>query len=295
LPRRSPFTEVPGRLAELARPRRADLHIHTTESDGEYTAPHVVTLARQMGLVAIAITDHDTITNPEGTMGGDDIEVIPGVEISSRYRDREVHLLGYFIRTDDPELNRALAQLRAARRDRFREFVSRLARAGTPLSAERVDLVENATSSLGRRHLARLVVECGFARTRVEAFHRHLGPLTRTLAPKVLLPVEEAIDLVRAAGGVASLAHPPPDMTDADFSALAGMGLRALEAEYPWGRSSRSRHLREAARKLRLAISGGSDCHGPDPASRRIGSHGIASDELTVLRGWRGDSVPSTC
>jgi predicted metal-dependent phosphoesterase TrpH len=295
--RRSPFTAVPGRLAELARPRRADLHIHTTASDGEFTASQVGALARQANLAAVAITDHDTLTFPEDVRAaaGEMIEVIPGVEISASFQGREVHLLGYFISCDHSDLNRALSRIRDARRERFHEFVARLAASGTILPPDRVRLVAESSQSLGRRHLARLIVECGFARTRTEAFHRYLSPQTRALKPKLLLPIEEAIHLVRAAGGVASLAHPAPELDESDFAALAAMGLAALEAEYPWNRSSRGALLREAARGLNLAVTGGSDCHGPDPSHRRIGSHGITRDELSVLRGWRGQSVPATC
>jgi predicted metal-dependent phosphoesterase TrpH len=288
---------VPGRLAELAHPRRADLHIHTTASDGEFTASQVGALARQANLAAVAITDHDTHTLPDDVRAaaGEKIEVIPGVEISASFQDREVHLLGYFISCDHSDLNRALSRIRDARRERFHEFVARLAVSGMILPPDRVRLVAESSQSLGRRHLARLIVECGFARTRTEAFHRYLSPQTRALKPKLLLPIEEAIHLVRAAGGVASLAHPAPELDATDFAALAAMGLAALEAEYPWNRSSRGALLRDVAGSLNLTVTGGSDCHGPDPSHRRIGSHGITLDELSVLRGWRGESIRSTC
>jgi predicted metal-dependent phosphoesterase TrpH len=101
----------------------------------------------------------------------------------------------------------------------------------------------------------------------------------------LLVPVEEAIGLVHAAGGVASLAHPPPDLTDGAFGQFREMGLDSLEVEYPWGRGSPAARLRAAAARFGFAASGGSDCHGPEPAHRRIGSEGITSDELAALRG----------
>ena len=287
---------MPGRLAELSRPRRADLHVHTIASDGEYTAAQVGALARRAGLAALAITDHDILTPPEAVCAeaGEGIEVIAGVEISASFGDREVHLLGYFVSLDHPDLNRGLARICNARRDRFREFVVQLAGSGINLPPDRVRLVAESSRSLGRRHLAKLLTQCGYARSRAEAFHRFLQPLARAMPPRCLLPIEEAIHLVRTAGGMASLAHPSPDLSAADFGALAAMGLAALETEYPWRRSSRGALLRDAARGLNLAITGGSDCHGPHPSHRRIGSHGIALDELSALRGWRGQSVPST-
>lgn len=287
---------MPGRLAELSRPRRADLHIHTIASDGEYTAAQVGALARQAGLAALAITDHDVIAAADEarTSAGDRVDVVAGVEISASFNGREVHLLGYFIRTDDADLNCALARVRDGRRQRFHDYVEKLAVNGAHLPPDRVHLVADSSPSLGRRHLANLLVMCGFARMRVEAFHRLLGPLSRAVCPKILLPIDEAIHLVRAAGGVVSLAHPTPDLSVEDYASLAAMGLAALEAEYPWGRFSRSASLRGLASNLGLAITGGSDCHGPHPSHRRIGSHGITLDELSALRGWRGQPVPST-
>jgi 3',5'-nucleoside bisphosphate phosphatase len=286
--KRSPFTSVPERLAGLARPRRADLHLHTTASDGEYTPAQVVALARQANLVAVAITDHDTFAGVEESRGvaGESVEVVPGVEISACHNGREVHLLGYFIRTDNSDLNAALATLRSGRCERFHGFVARLAEHGVALPEDRVRLVAESSPSLGRRHLAGLLQSCGIAKTRYEAFQRYLGPAARTLPPKLLIPVEEAIQLVTAAGGIASLAHPSPELADADFRRLAEFGLAALEVEYPWAKRSIAKRLREAALRLGLAMTGGSDCHGPDPSHRRIGSYGITAEELTALRGW---------
>ncbi len=292
MPRNSPFTALCGQLAKLNRPRRADLHLHTTASDGEYTASQVVALARQANLAAVAITDHDTLASVDEARdaASDHLEVVQGVEISASFNDREVHLLGYFVHTDHPELNAALARLCVRRRERFRDYVAKLADRGARLPEDRVKLIEESSLSLGRRHIAGLLVACKFAHTRHEAFQRFLGPLAGCVLPKLLLPVEAAIRLAREAGGVASLAHPSPDLTDADFHTLAGFGLAALEVVYPWGRNSPAARLREVAARLGLAVTGGSDCHGPDPAHRRIGSHAITVDELDTLRGWRGRS-----
>ena len=286
MPRRDPFTLLCGHLARLGHAPRADLHTHTTASDGEYTPSQVVALARHAGLCAVAITDHDTLTGVDQAResASEQLEVIPGVEISSRFADREVHLLGYFVRTDHAELNEALAAVCDQRRGRFRAFVTLLRAGGNSLPEDRVRLVEEASVSLGRRHVAGLLVACGHARTRTDAFHRFINPLMKGIQRKKLVPVEDAIALVHAAGGVASLAHPPADFTDDQFAELHGFGLDAVEVEYPWGRHSPVTRLRELASRLGFATSGGSDCHGPEPAHRRIGSHAITSDELSALR-----------
>jgi predicted metal-dependent phosphoesterase TrpH len=266
-----------------------DLHVHTVASDGEYTPSQIVAYARQAGLSALAVTDHDTLASVAEAhdAAGGDLEVVSGVEITATFAGREVHLLGYFVRLDDPKLNTALARLRERRRERFRDYANKLADVGHPLPADRLNLTEQSTASLGRRHLASLLIACRIANNRAEAFQRFLTPLRERVIPKLLLPVEDAIALVHAAGGVTSLAHPHPDMTEIDYRALANVGLDAMEVEYPWGRRSRAAALREMARRTGLAVSGGSDSHGPDPIHRRIGSHGISPAELEILRDRR--------
>jgi predicted metal-dependent phosphoesterase TrpH len=285
MPKHSPFTRLCGQVAKLARPRRADLHVHTNASDGDYTPTQVIALARQAGLCAVAVTDHDTLIGvPEALSAAESIEVVPGVEISTAFAGREFHLLGYFIRTDHDELNAALATVCKSRSKRFHDFVSLLRERGLALPEDRVRLVEAATVSLGRRHVAQLLVACGHARARTEAFHRFVNPLVGKVRAKSLIPLEEAIRLVHAAGGVASLAHPPADLGEDALSELRNFGLDALEVAYPWGRSSPAARLRALASQFGFAVSGGSDCHGADPTHRRIGSHAITSDELAALR-----------
>jgi 3',5'-nucleoside bisphosphate phosphatase len=296
MPKRSPFTALCGQLARLNRPQRADLHIHTIASDGEYTPSQVVALATQAGLMAVAITDHDTTVSVADAqeVAGEQIEIIPGVEISAEYERREIHLLGYFIRLDHRELNEALARVRESRQERFRDFIHQLAQRGHRIPEDRVKLVEENSPSLGRRHVAGLLTACGFARTRTEAFHRFLGPITRQVQPKKLVPAEEAIQLVIAAGGVTALAH-PPELTEDDFHSLAGMGLGALEVEFPSCTNKESLRLREIASRMGLALSGGSDCHGPQPSHRGIGSCTITADELNRLRQMCGLRKVAKC
>jgi predicted metal-dependent phosphoesterase TrpH len=247
-------------------------------------------LAREARLCAVAVTDHDTLAAvaPAAAAAGElpepSVEVIPAVEITTSFEGRELHLLGFFVRIDHAELNAALDRLCVARRERFRDYLAELGARGFPIPQDRARLVEEGSASLGRRHVAGLLAACGHARTLNEAFHRLLGPLRGAVMPKEPLAMYRAIGLVHAAGGVASLAHPPAELTDEQFGRLHEMGLDAVEAEYAWRRSSPAIRLRQIAKQYNLAMTGGSDCHGPDPAHRRIGSYGIAADELNRLR-----------
>lgn len=287
MPKRSPFTRLCGTLAALGPPPRADLHTHSTASDGAFTPSQVLARARAARLCAVALTDHDTLAGvPEAREAARDsgVELVPAVEISTAFAGREFHLLGYFVREDHDELNAALARLCASRRERYYSFVSVLRDRGLALPRDRAELIEGGTHSPGRRHVAALLVACGHATTVHEAFRRYINGTRASAKPKELLPVGEAIQLVRAAGGVAALAHPPDDLAEAQVGELAALGLGALEAAYRWPKASLATRWRATAARFGLAVTGGSDCHGPVPAARGVGSHFISAEELEALR-----------
>ncbi len=288
MPTGQPFTRL---CQQLARPRfagRADLHIHTTCSDGTYTPAQVVEVARRCGLSALAITDHDTTAACRSARhAAGMLEVIAGVEITSEHRGRELHLLAYFVRLDDGPLEAALAGLRTDRVGRFREMVERLRRLGVHLSDE--TLASAGTGTLGRRNLAELLVRTGKAASVREAFQRYLADHARAAVPKRRLPIAEAIALVRGAGGVAAWAHPTYDCTRLTLAELHALGMRGVEADFPSCRPSRAHDLRTWAAELGLAVTGGSDCHGPEPVGRSLGVCGVTTAELAVLRRMAAD------
>ena len=285
MPARQPFTTL---CQSLARPRthgRADLHVHTTCSDGVYAPAQIVDLARRSGLAALAITDHDTLAGiaPAQQAPATALEIIAGVEITAEHRGAELHLLGYFVRLDDDALNAALNRLQLSRANRFREMIERLRSHGVFLDAG-TTCAHSAQTTLGRRHVAELLVQARKAANVREAFQRWLGDHGRINVPKECLPVAEAIALVRQAGGVAAWAHPPYDAPKDALPELAALGLQAVEVDYPRCKPSQGRQLRAWAGEFGLAITGGSDCHGPDAPVRGLGSCGVTRGELEALR-----------
>lgn len=288
MPARQPFTALcealaPGRLVQTGR---ADLHVHTTCSDGSYTPAQVIDLARRCGLCAVAVTDHDTLAGVEparAAAAGSAVEVIAGVEITAEYRGRELHLLGYFVDASHPDLHAGLLRLREHRVTRFWDMVERLRRCGVSVDERELRAVAGA-DALGRRHLAEALVRQRRAGSVREAFTRYLADGGRADVPKVRLPVAEAIAVVRAAGGVASWAHPPADCSAERLAELRDWGLGAVEVEFPGGRPSRSRQLRAWAAQLGLAVTAGSDCHGPGDYRRSVGTRSVSADELHDLR-----------
>jgi 3',5'-nucleoside bisphosphate phosphatase len=283
MPAGQPFTLL---CQAAARPKlsgRADLHIHTTVSDGTYTPAQIVELARRSGLVAVALADHDTLAGvaPARAAAADwNLEVIAGVEISTEHEGRHLHLLGYFVDPEDAGLLAFLQQLQQQRQARFWEMVERLKHCGVSLDEEGVR-EQIGTASLGRRHLAQVLVQQGKASTIREAFQRWLRDGGRVPAARPALPLAQAIERVRQAGGVAALAHPSYDWTLNELARLRELGLGGIEADYPGFRPSWIRQLREWAKELGLAVTGGSDCHGPE---RELGAGSITADELEGLR-----------
>jgi predicted metal-dependent phosphoesterase TrpH len=286
MPAGQPFTALCRHAAASPATGRVDLHLHTTYSDGLYTPRQVVDIARRSGLSAIALTDHDTmggLAEAQAASLGADLEVVCGVEISAELDGRELHLLGYFCDSEYKPLLDALERLARHRADRFNEMVERLRVCGVEFADAELPATVGA-ETLGRRHLAELLVKTRRAGTVREAFLRYLSDGGKIAVPKACLPVREAIALVRASGGAAGWAHPSYDCTEDSLRRLRDMGLGALEVVYPAHRASRERQLRDLANRLELAVTGGSDCHGPEPAGRCIGTCTIHRSELEVLR-----------
>jgi predicted metal-dependent phosphoesterase TrpH len=283
MPALQPFTRLCQTAHRLQSSGRADLHIHTTFSDGAYTPAEVVNLAQRSGLAAVAITDHDTlegIAPAQAAAADTGVEVVAGVEVTAELDGSEVHLLGYNVRLDDEPLLSALRRLEAHRLERFWDMVERLRACG--VSFDDKELRRQARSGvLSRRHLAVLMVKAQQAGSVREAFQRYLGDNGGVVVPKLRLPAAEALALIRGAGGIASWAHPSYHCTRDRLVQLRDWGLQAVEAEYPTFKNKWIRQLRTWAAELGLAITAGSDCHGP---GRELGACSLTADEWRTLR-----------
>lgn len=287
MPRRQPFTQMCQQAARLARLGAADLHTHTTASDGDFTPSQIVVVARSVGLAVVAITDHDTTagladaTATAAAFTTRPIRVVPGVEVSAEQWGREYHILGYFISPADSRLATALDHVRTLRRTRFREFVDGLTRRGTRFPGGMVEGVEARSPSLGRRHLAYLLVRAGVATTKADAFRGYINPVSTSVNHR--LPLAEAVGVITGAGGIASLAHPGAEMTQSDLAELRGFGVRAVEAYFPAATPGRTAELRRWAGQLGLHVTGGSDYHGPAGGARSLGSPGLPLSDFNAL------------
>ena len=264
----------------------ADLHIHTTHSDGGCSPCEVVQAAANVGLSALAITDHDTISaievaRPEADRLG--LELVTGIELTAVYEGQERHVLGYFFRADNLELIAACHDLRVRRASRIESMTASLVAMGL-----RVDLAAIRKTfpraTIGRRHLADWLTRSGQVADGREAFDLYLKDGGPADVPKPRLPITEAIALIRNAGGVAALAHPPYDLRERDVEAFAMIGLRAIEVAGPGIAASRRPRVRRWAEQFNLVPIAGSDFHVNDRPGRWIGSTTTSRETLERLR-----------
>jgi predicted metal-dependent phosphoesterase TrpH len=254
-------------------PSTVDLHTHTLRSDGLLTPAELVRGAADVGVRLLAITDHDTLAGvrevrrsllPEG------LEVVAGIEINTVIEDRshvmegEVHILGLGVDPDDDALEAALSRQRDARRLRFDRMVDKLRAQGVPIDAALETLpATTEDDALGRPRLARALIRCGYATSVEDAFRQHLSRGRPAYVPRQGLGPREAIQAIRAAGGLASLAHyaEAPDHL-LWMRALVDMGLSGLEVYYRAYDQETVAILRGIALDLGLVMTGGTDYHG---------------------------------
>jgi predicted metal-dependent phosphoesterase TrpH len=248
---------------------RLDLHLHTTHSDGSFTPTEVIDLAHKAGVTALAITDHDITTGIlEATLAGQEhgIDVIPGIEISSIIGTSELHILGYFLDYQDARLNERLARLRDSRHRRNPKIIERLQAAGIAITYEEVRALAG-TDSVGRPHIARVLMEKGVVASAKEAFDLWLADGRPAYVPRELPTPSDAMRWIREAKGLPVLAHPtwvkPTDGTLTDLvRQLKADGLDGVEVHYSTHTPRQTREYLALAKQLDLLVTGGSDFHG---------------------------------
>jgi predicted metal-dependent phosphoesterase TrpH len=248
---------------------RIDLHLHTTHSDGSFSAAEVVRLAHQAKVTTLAITDHDIVSGiPEAIATGAElgIDIIPGVEISSRVGENELHILGYFLNWQDQELSQRLATLRESRHSRNPQIIDRLRALGLDVTYDEVKALAG-TDAVGRPHIARLLMEKHYVTSAKDAFDRYLANGRPAYVARELPPPADAIAWIKAAGGVAVLAHPTWATSAGEeleplLVALKAAGLGGIEVHYSTHTKRQTTKYLGLAKKLDLLITGGSDFHG---------------------------------
>jgi hypothetical protein len=255
-----------------------DLHIHSTYSDGTKSPAALLDLAKEKGLRALAITDHDTVDGvAEALEYGAKIgvEVIPGIEISSWYEKIPMHILGYWLRHEDVSLHERLRKLQEGRHVRNERIIANLKALGFEVTVQEL-LDYSGHGQAGRPHIAQMLVDKGVVYSLDQAFSQFLGKGAAAYADRFKYPAIEAIAMIRDDGGVAVLAH--PISLDATLTLLPGLlralqalGMQGVEAYYPTHNASDIRKIKQMAEASGLVVTGGSDFHGNNRLKAPLG------------------------
>jgi 3',5'-nucleoside bisphosphate phosphatase len=245
---------------------KVDLHIHTTASDGKYSASDIVRKASECGLNYIAICDHDSLDGIRPALSAaltcPGLKVIPGVEINTDIPSGELHVLGYAYDLSNPELQNHLYNLHNSRVDRAKKMISKLRGLGLKIDFERVEQIA-AGGSLGRPHVAQALLEKGYINNFREAFNKYIGRGCPAYVERDKITPAEAVQLIKKAGGIPVMAHPlSTENYEQLIQELIPAGLMGLEAYYNNYTPEQVKGIVTLAEKNNLIYTGGSDFHG---------------------------------
>jgi 3',5'-nucleoside bisphosphate phosphatase len=262
-----------------------DLHVHSTESDGALTPEQLASHAAGLGMRAIALADHDSVAGVERCVEASaalGITCVPALELSALDGDTHVHILGYFVDVGNPVLLATLADFRVVRLERVMAMVRALRGAGFDVDTAPLER-QAAEASLGRLHLARALVAAGHATNTADAFARLIGNGRPFHIEGARPTPDEALALVRTAGGLPVIAHPALSRVEHLIEPLASRGLVGVEVYH--GEHTREQRTRLAALTSRLGLlaTGGSDYHGPEGPSAGMGSSEMPPGILEAL------------
>ncbi len=252
----------------------ADLHLHTNFSDGTYSPEELVAQAVKKDLAAIALTDHDTVEGCDRAARACEaagFEFISGTELTAEQNGNELHILGYFLDTQNSKLLSEIAKFQKVRQNRIHEMVSRLNELDVPLETEAVFALANCRSP-GRPHVARALVNAGLCASLDEAFERFLKKNRPAWVPKMKMSALTGIELIHQAGGLAVMAHPGLNRTDEVIPELVEAGLDGIECFHTKHPRPTVEHYLQLADRFNLLVTGGSDCHGLSKGKPLIGT-----------------------
>ncbi len=268
-----------------------DLHSHSRASDGQFVASEVAERAATAGLRVWALCDHDTVAAlDEGKAAADrlGLRFVPGIELSAFLDRREIHLLGHFVDPEHPTLKRFENFLAVRRRIRMEQIVEKLAKLGVTIRVADIEK-HSGGKTIGRPHVARAIMDSGAVGSVKEAFDRYLGEGRPAYVQRYRLEAEEAVQLVRSAGGTTTVAHPGVSRLDKhDLSRLKAVGVVGVEVHHADHNPSVREKFMRAADELDLVPTAGSDYHGPTIApDRHFGDVTMSEEEFARLEARR--------
>lgn len=256
-----------------------DLHVHSNKSDGSISPSDLISEARKKGLTAFALTDHDTVEGIEEAIKAAenaDVRVIPGIELSTEYEGKDIHIVGLFIDKEQSAFRKKIQEFVDSRILRNQKMCQKLTEAGCPLTYEEL-VGEFPDSVITRAHYAQILLKKGYTKSLKEAFERYIGDRGPCFVPREKITPEDGIKLILSAKGIPVLAHPllykmGEERLQKLIDRLKNAGLQALEAIYSTYTPSEEKQMCELAKRNGLLISGGSDFHGNAKPGLEIGT-----------------------
>lgn len=260
---------------------KVDLHIHTTYSDGVFSPEKIVDTAIDAGLDAIAITDHDNVlaypialnyAKKIADSGGKALEILPGVEINTIFKDIEIHILGYFMNRDDSDFQAMLKSQQKARIEQTEQILHLLnKKEGIHVTFDKLKSLVADGGSIGRPHIAKAITLAGGTTSVMEAYNKYINNDSEVYVQRKTISPHEAIEIIYDAGGIPVFAH-PFDVEDAEnlIKEFMHYGLRGVEAYHRKHSPAMVEYYSSIAEKNGLIITGGSDFHAPNPNNGQI-------------------------
>jgi predicted metal-dependent phosphoesterase TrpH len=264
----------------------ADLHLHTIFSDGTHTPSELIVETKKAGLSAISVVDHDTVEGIQTVMEKaqkNNIEVVHGIELSAEYDNLEIHILGYLIDYRNKNLLEKLDSLKKSRIERIYKISDKLKSIGININPKTVFEI-SGQGTVGRLHLARAMVAEGKVGSIFEAFEKYIGDKCPAYVLGFKFSPNDAIKLIKDAGGIPVLAHPYTIHNDDIILQFIDYGLMGLEVYYPGHSQSMVNFYLNLAKKCNLLITGGSDCHGNAKPEAKIGSVKVPYELVEKLK-----------
>ncbi len=256
----------------------ADLHCHSTYSDGTHTPQELIAIAKDKNLAGISLTDHDTIEGITPLLTAakqQNVKTITGVELSANHGEIPVHILGYGFNHEHPTLQPNLDKIQQTRKDRNKKIFNNIQKMEIEISWEEIETIAGY-GQIGRPHFATFLINRGFAATNAEAFNLYLRKDRPAYADREKLPVEDAIRIIHEADGLAVIAHPGmmpcnQETTMQLLDLFASMGLDGIEVYYPTHSKSTRNRLLNLCLEKDLVVTGGSDYHGDIRSNTSLG------------------------
>lgn len=266
---------------------KADLHIHTNCSDGIYSPEEIVHLAESVGLRAISITDHDSIDaykELNTTLNHYNVEIIPGIEFSCHFKNKEYHILSYFFDINSKILEEKLAQINRDRELRANKIISKLSKIGINITIEQVKSISKK-APITRPHIAMVMLERGFISNIKEAFTKYIGEWSPAYQEKEKFPFEECLQLIKAIGGISILAHPANSIDESTIYQMIELGLDGIEVINPMHNSEMVSFYKKITEQYWLIATGGSDFHGnKENEIYNFGNYFIPYSQLQAIK-----------